>query len=59
MKVSQKAVHSSPNNKLSSFVERFGGEYKDAHRALSDALMMKDALNAYTAEARKSGSGRV
>ena len=59
MKVSQKAVHSSPDNKLSSFVERFGGEYKDAHRALSDALMMKDALNAYTAEARKSGSGRV
>lgn len=59
MKVSQKAVHSSPNNKLSSFVERFGGKYEDAHRALNDALMMRDALNGYTDEARRTGSGRV
>ena len=59
MKVSQKAVHSTPNNKLSSFVERFGGRYQDAHRALNDAIMMKDALNSYSREAMERGTGRI
>lgn len=37
----------TPNNKLSSFVEAQGHEYKDAHRALTDTNMTADALFAF------------
>lgn len=35
------------NNRLQSFVERNGGEYVNAHRALEDANMMADAFHVF------------
>lgn len=55
MHIAQRAVRSTKSSSLRAFVERFGGRYEGAHRALVDSTLTADALEAFTREAQAAG----